>query len=103
MAHLNYTIYGLGYRSQLCIIDLTGEEVSPSLRSDKSTIMAYILPSEANKYTAFRKGTQIYYGYNLNECLEIIKQRLGLSAIQLPKKYDPYFLPTERKKLPQEV
>jgi hypothetical protein len=85
-----YTIYGVGYRAQLRVIDLTSEDISPSIRTDKPTVFAYVLPSSANKFAAFSSGEQIYWGHSVNECLNVIKEKLKLADVQLPESFRRY-------------
>jgi hypothetical protein len=85
-----YTIYGVGYRAQLRVIDLTSEDIAPSIRKDKPTVFAYVLPSSANKFSAFSSGEQIYWGHSVKECLNIIKEKLKLAEVQLPESFSRY-------------
>jgi hypothetical protein len=85
-----YTIYGVGYRAQLRVIDLTSECISPSIRNDKLTVFAYVLPSSVNKFTAFSSGEQIYWGHSVKECLNVIKEKLQLADVQLPESFSRY-------------
>lgn len=85
-----YTIFVIGYRAQIQVIDLTSKDIAPSIRNDKVIIFAYVLPSYTNKFTAFCLGKQIYWGHSLNKCLSIIKEKLKLSDIQLPKSFTQY-------------
>lgn len=87
---LKHTIYGVGARAQIIIIDLTGKDVSPSVRTDLPRVFANVLPSEANKYTAFCLGEQVYWGHSVKECLTVLKEKLKLADIQLPKSFNRY-------------
>ncbi len=87
---LKYTFYGVGARAQIRIIDLTGEDISPSVRKDQPTVSAYVLPSSANKFTAFSSGEQVYWGYSVEECITVIKEKLKLAAVELPKPFSKY-------------
>ncbi len=87
---LKYTVYGVGARAQIRVIDLTGKDISPSVRKDKPTVSAYVLPSSANKFTAFSSGEQIYWGHSVEECMTLIKEKLKLAAVELPKPFSEY-------------
>lgn len=90
LMQLKYTIYGVDARAQIQVIDLTGENVSPSIRQDKPRVSAYILPSSANKFTAFSLGEQVYWGPNVEECINVIKKRLKLADVELPNSFNQY-------------
>lgn len=85
-----YTIYGADARAQIQVIDLTGENVSPSIRKDKPRVSAYVLPNSANKFTAFRLGEQVYWGHNVEKCMNVIKERLKLADVELPLSFSQY-------------
>lgn len=86
-----YTFYGVGARAQVQIIDLTGEDVSPAIRKDKISVYAYILRATAHKSTAFSMvGEQIYGGHNLDECLTVVKSKLKLHIMEIPKSFKRY-------------
>lgn len=87
---LKYTIYGVGARAQIQVIDLTGESVSPSIRKERPTVSAYILPSSANRFTAFSLGEQVYWGHNVEDCITVIKEKLKLAAVELPNSFSKY-------------
>jgi hypothetical protein len=87
---LKYTIYGADARAQIHVIDLTGEDVSPSIRKEKPRVSAYILPNSANRFTAFRLGDQVYWGHNVEECMNVIKERLKLADVELPLPFTQY-------------
>ncbi len=83
------TFKGKNYRVQLTVIDLTGEDVSESLRKDKPTFMVYVLPIDARLYTAFRKGEQVYYGSNFQLAFDHVKAWIE-EEIEIPDKYQKY-------------
>ncbi len=88
---MKYTVHGVGARVQLQIYDLTTDDILLAIRKDKISIYAYILPNSANRNTAFSiAGEQIYAGYSLAECLAIVKQKLKLADIILPKSFSQY-------------
>jgi len=87
---LKYTVYGVDARAQIQVIDLTGEDVSPSVRQDKPIVYANVLPSSAHKFTAFGLGEQVYWGHSVEECMNVIKEKLKLAAVELPKSFGKY-------------
>lgn len=87
---LRYTIYGVDARAQIRVIDLTGEDISSSNRKEKPTVFAYILPASVNKFTAFSSGEQVYWGHSVEECMNVIKEKLKLTAVELPKSFSRY-------------
>ncbi len=87
---LKYTIHGTDARAQIQVIDLTGESISLSIRKDKPRVYAYILPDYANKFTPFCLGEQVYWGHNVEECVNLIKERLKLADIELPLSFSQY-------------
>ncbi len=88
---MKYTVHGVGARVQIQIYDLTTDDISPAIRKDKISVYAYILPNNANRNTAFSMaGEQIYAGHSLAECLAIVKQKLKLVDITLPKSFSQY-------------
>lgn len=90
LVQLKYTVYGVGARAQIRVIDLTGKDVTPSIRKDKPTVFAYILPYSAHKFTAFCLGEQVYWGHSVEECIDVIKEKLQLAAVELPKSFNQY-------------
>lgn len=77
----------LGYRAQLCVLDLTGPDVPASIRKEKPSFEVRVLRKHYDQSTAFSVGKQVYYGDDIHKAIDAIVKYVGfISYADLPKK-----------------
>ena len=87
---MRHVFRGQVYRVQLTVYDLTGPEVTPTMREDKPAFNVVALKIDAHPSTAYgMAGKPLYHGNDFDAAWDYVKMYTGVR--KPPAKFDRYW------------